>query len=142
MCVCVPLPPTGIQFSYPTLASGRRIMIHVSTERGMWSFLEPFEPSLWLAYFATSVFVGLLLLVVETPGRNLRRSKPLVVRGANMQWGALGTLLRITTQVGGQAHTHTHMYTRAPSQRCLVCCVYTRTHACHGGLEQRTAEAC
>eukprot|EP00775_Hariotina_reticulata_P007282 gene7282-7495_t len=51
-----------MQFTWPTLKGGLRIMIHSKTHSGsMWGFLGGFHWSVWLALYSTTVCVGLLI---------------------------------------------------------------------------------
>jgi hypothetical protein len=51
-----------LQFTWPTLKGGLRIMIHSKTHSGsMWGFLGGFHWSVWLALNGTTIGVGLLI---------------------------------------------------------------------------------
>ncbi|KAG1677491.1 hypothetical protein FOA52_001947 [Chlamydomonas sp. UWO 241] len=77
---------TGMMFTYPTYASGRRIMTHVGPSHSVWSFLRPFSTGVWLLVFAGAVAAGLAVMLLERewrqqwlgsclPGGNTRRQQ-------------------------------------------------------------------
>ena len=91
--------PVGYKFSYPTLKSGWLIMVHIDTTKSIWSFLDPLEPSLWVAFFATSVGVGLLVLLVEMPwGSVVHDPTPILAKLCNLQWASLAVLVHSASQ--------------------------------------------
>jgi hypothetical protein len=100
-------------------------MVHYSLHRGMWSFLEPFDPSLWLALFGTSALVGLMLLLSEAGPRKLWRAPaPALDRMAGLQWGSLLLLLRASCQVSGA---------------CVSTCTSTSTYTLQAACQVRGA---
>ncbi|GFH08873.1 uncharacterized protein HaLaN_03912 [Haematococcus lacustris] len=89
----------GYHFTYPTYNSGRRIMVAMSATVDMFLFLRPFDQSVWLLLFTTSVVVCISVLLAEVPIRRIfRRPAPALEKYCNLQWAATGMLLQATQQ--------------------------------------------
>ncbi len=56
-------PAAGVRFSPPDVADGRNLLIYSPDTVDPWLFLKPFDTSVWLAMFGTSLFVGIAVLL-------------------------------------------------------------------------------
>lgn len=59
----------GMVFSFPTYASGRRLMINIDYEKSIWSFLTPFAVEVWVLIFGAALAAGLVMLLLELEWR-------------------------------------------------------------------------
>ncbi|KAL6749832.1 hypothetical protein V8C86DRAFT_2832108 [Haematococcus lacustris] len=88
----------GYRFTYPTYQSGRRIMVYIGSKSDMFLFLKPFDRSVWLLMFATSLLVGLSVMLAEVPlNRIWNRPGPSLTKYSNLQWAASAMLLQATS---------------------------------------------
>ncbi len=94
--MCMHARNAGVKFSYASYQSGRHIMVHRDHRGGMWVFLQPFEPAVWLLAFGSSVVVALTVLLLEGSWRLRRIGRGCAVQLPDMGDGQRGweTFLR------------------------------------------------
>lgn len=89
----------GYKFSAPTYESGRKIMIYAPTTTDPFLFLKPFDMTVWLVIMATSVFVGIAVMLAEVPVRRIiRQPEPSLQKYLNLQWASTAMLLQAMQQ--------------------------------------------
>ncbi|KAJ9519394.1 hypothetical protein QJQ45_023030, partial [Haematococcus lacustris] len=85
-------------YGYLLLDMGRRIMVYIGSKSDMFLFLKPFDRSVWLLMFATSLLVGLSVMLAEVPlNRIWNRPGPSLTKYSNLQWAASAMLLQATS---------------------------------------------
>ncbi|KAJ9519054.1 hypothetical protein QJQ45_003534 [Haematococcus lacustris] len=88
----------GISATSDRIAAGRRIMVYIGSKSDMFLFLKPFDRSVWLLMFATSLLVGLSVMLAEVPlNRIWNRPGPSLTKYSNLQWAASAMLLQATS---------------------------------------------
>ncbi|GFH10880.1 uncharacterized protein HaLaN_06277, partial [Haematococcus lacustris] len=89
----------GIRLSTDYMDEGFSILIHVPSTIDMFSFLRPFDPNVWILMFATSVVVGVAVLLAEVPVRRIiARPQPAFDKYCNLQWAATALMLKALQQ--------------------------------------------
>lgn len=85
----------GIRTSYPTWDGGLMILIHQTFPVDIWLFLKPFAPSLWLAIFATAVFLGICIWLNEIQLEKVKANPGASwAKYGSIQFASLGLLLQ------------------------------------------------
>lgn len=129
--------PAGFKFTYPTLKSGRRIMIHTDDRRDMWSWMDAFEPGLWLLLFGTSVAVALAIALAELPWLTMA-GQPVAgaAKIANLQVGQLCAACMRACLQELLVHGEPGRCALALGQRFVMCpALKPPHHVCRGRLQ-------